>query len=103
MAEVVPFPRSGELFSDARGSERTMRVSHHPEHGLVVVSLWRGPTCRASFQLPVDDVARLSELLGSLPAGLTAGPERALPAADSVPDEPAAGSGSPPEDLPQAC
>jgi hypothetical protein len=92
MAEVLPFPRLGELFIDARGAERTMRVSHHPEQGLVVVSLWNGSTCRASFQLPVDDAARLSDLLATAPP--------APPAPAAEPGAPA--GGSPPEDLPQA-
>jgi hypothetical protein len=76
MAEVLPFPRVGELFVDARGAERTMRISHHPERGVFVLSLWAGATCRASFQLPFDEVARLSDLLGTVPietAGGTGG------------------------------
>ncbi len=67
MAEVVlPLPRIGEIFLDARGPDRTMRVSHHPDRGLVVVSLWSGMTCRASFQLSADDAARLHRLLGAV-------------------------------------
>jgi hypothetical protein len=66
MGEVLPLPRVGEVFDDARGGERTMRVSHHPETGLVVISIWTGATCRASFQLPADQVSRLVGLLGSV-------------------------------------
>jgi hypothetical protein len=67
MADVVslpPVPRIGDMFIDARGDERMMRVSLHPERGVVVVSLWAGATCRASFQLPADDASRLAQLLG---------------------------------------
>jgi hypothetical protein len=52
------------MFIDARGDGRTMRVSLHPERGVVVVSLWAGTTCRASFQLPTDDAGRLADLIG---------------------------------------
>jgi len=65
MGEVLPLPRTGEVFDDARGGERTMRVSHHPERGLVVVSIWTGANCRASFQLPADELPTLVTLLGS--------------------------------------
>jgi hypothetical protein len=70
MAEVVslpPVPRIGDTFIDARGGGRMMRVSLHPERGVVVVSMWAGTTCRASFQLPADSASRLAELLGPAP------------------------------------
>lgn len=65
MADVarLPFPRIGDMFIDARGDDRTMRVSLHPERGIVVVSLWAGTTCRASFQLPAEDASRLASLI----------------------------------------
>jgi hypothetical protein len=63
MADAVPLPWIGEHFVDARGSDRAMRASYHPERGVVVFSLWSDARCRASFQLPLDDVDRLSELL----------------------------------------
>jgi len=59
-------PRLGETFLDARGEERTMRVSLHPERGLVVFSVWSGVSCRASFRLPLDEAIRLSEVLESV-------------------------------------
>ena len=66
MADLLPLPRLGELFVDARGEGRTMRVSLHPERGLAVFSIWTGLSCRASFQLPLDEAIRLSEVLGSV-------------------------------------
>ena len=66
LADVVrlpPVPRIGDLFIDARGDTRTMRVSLHPERDIAVLSLWAGNTCRASFQLTLTDAARLSDLL----------------------------------------
>jgi hypothetical protein len=66
MADLLPLPRMGELFVDARGEERTMRVSLHPERGLAVFSIWAGLSCRASFQLPLDEAIRISKVLGSV-------------------------------------
>jgi hypothetical protein len=72
MADAVPLPWIGEHFVDARGPERAMRASYHPERGVVVLSLWSGTWCRASFQLPLDDVDRLSELLAVVQGQSTA-------------------------------
>jgi hypothetical protein len=66
MADLLPLPRLGELFVDARGENRTLRVSLHPERGLVVLSIWAGLACRASFRLPLDEAIRLSEVLNSV-------------------------------------
>jgi hypothetical protein len=66
MADAVPLPWVAEQFVDARGPDRAMRVSHHPEREVVVLSLWSGPRCRASFQLPFDAIDRLSELLADV-------------------------------------
>jgi hypothetical protein len=63
MGELLPLPRVGDVFSDARGADRTMRVSHHPEHGIVVISIWTGGRCRASFQVDGDELPRLALLL----------------------------------------
>jgi hypothetical protein len=66
MADLLPMPRLGDLFVDARGENRSLRVSLHPERGLVVFSIWAGLACRASFQLPLDEAIRLSEVLDSV-------------------------------------
>jgi hypothetical protein len=66
MADLLPLPRLGESFVDARGEERSLRVSLHPEHGLIVFSIWAGQSCRATFQLPLDEAIRLSEVLNSV-------------------------------------
>ncbi len=34
--KVLSLPEGVEMFSDARGEERSMRVTWHPEHGVVV-------------------------------------------------------------------
>ncbi|MEU5790532.1 hypothetical protein ABZ754_22750 [Micromonospora purpureochromogenes] len=64
-------PSFGDLFTDTRGDERTMRVSYHPERGAVVLSLWSGPVCRGSFRLAADDVGRLRTLLTAIDADAT--------------------------------
>ncbi|WP_446215090.1 hypothetical protein [Micromonospora sp. IBHARD004] len=86
MGEVRPMPSFGDLFTDLRGEDRTMRVSYHPDRGAVVVSLWSGTLCRGSFRMPVDDVRRLTTLLTGIEASV-AGPSVA-PAGDG----PAAGA-----------
>lgn len=61
MSEVVPLPSFGEVFFDARGQERVLRVTWH--EGTLVLSLWRGEMCTASFRMPMDDVGRLLDTL----------------------------------------
>jgi hypothetical protein len=65
MGEVLPLPTVGEIFADARDGGRMMRVSLHPEHGMVVVSLWAGTLCRGSFRMAVEDAERLQALLAA--------------------------------------
>jgi hypothetical protein len=60
---VRPLPATGEIFLDARGGDRAMRVSWHQEAELVVLSLWRDDVCAGSFRLAVDEVSRLIDLL----------------------------------------
>ena len=65
-------PSFGDLFTDLRGDDRTMRVSYHPDRGAVVVSLWSGTVCRGSFRMPVDDVRKLTTLLTEIEASVAA-------------------------------
>jgi hypothetical protein len=66
MGEVLPLTNPGEVFDDVRDNGRTMRVSHHAEAGMVIVSLWAGGLCRASFRLRTEDVPRLMTVLGEV-------------------------------------
>ncbi|MER7332914.1 MULTISPECIES: hypothetical protein [unclassified Micromonospora] len=93
MGEVLPMPSFGDLFTDLRGSDRTMRVSWHPERGAVVLSLWSGTVCRGSFRLAVADLPALLSLLtditdaaptGSAPGGPPQGAAPARPRAASA-------------------
>jgi hypothetical protein len=53
------------VFTDVRDDDRTMRISYHADVGVVVVSLWAGRLCRASFRLAADEANRLIEALGA--------------------------------------
>ncbi|MGW0479581.1 hypothetical protein [Nonomuraea sp. NPDC003214] len=79
MSEVVPLPSFGEVFFDARGQERCLRVTWH--EGTLVLSLWRGEMCTASFRMPMDDVGRLLDTLDDGFAEAT-GEQPAVPAQD---------------------
>jgi hypothetical protein len=63
MATARPLPAAGEIFLDARGGDRALRVSWHQDSGLVVLSLWRENVCAGSFRLAVDEVPALIDLL----------------------------------------
>ena len=63
MATARPLPETGQVFLDARGGDRALRVSWHTESGLVVLSLWHGNVCSGSFRLAVDEVPELIEML----------------------------------------
>ncbi|MEV8513506.1 hypothetical protein [Dactylosporangium sp. NPDC051484] len=66
MGELVALPKTGDVFEDVRGGDRTMRVTCHPQRGTVVVSLWVDRICRASFQLAEADLPRLQEALAGM-------------------------------------
>lgn len=63
MQPTAHLPVSGEVFLDDRGGARALRVSWHPEAGVVVLSLWRGGTCAGTFRMAVEDVPVMIELL----------------------------------------
>ena len=60
---VPPVPADGAWLPDARGGDRALRVSWHPEAGCVVLSTWRGDRCTGTTRLAPDDAAALSALL----------------------------------------
>jgi hypothetical protein len=77
MSHVTPFarrvpPETVGAFLDARGGDRALRVTWHHEPGsadssrhgpVVLLSMWRGDECAASFRLPIADVPDLIEAL----------------------------------------
>lgn len=62
-----------EWFYDVRTPLRRMAISTHETEALVVISLWQGDVCTATFRLPLADAARVVSLL-------TNGMARAIPA-----------------------
>lgn len=70
----------GEVFLDARGNGRAMRLTWHHESELVVLSMWRDGTCVGTFRLLKDDV---NEFIDALVDGLRDAPGVHLPSADS--------------------
>ena len=63
MFRASPLPATGEVFLDARGDGRSLRVSWHPDADLVVLSLWREGLCAGTFRLPMDEVPDLIDVL----------------------------------------
>jgi hypothetical protein len=56
-------PRTGSVFLDPRGEDRSLRVTWHQESQLVVLSLWRENVCAGTFRLAADEVPDLIALL----------------------------------------
>jgi hypothetical protein len=63
MPSARPLPKTGSVFLDARGGDRALRATWHPEAGMVVFSLWRDNVCAGSFRLRRDEVPELLEVL----------------------------------------
>jgi hypothetical protein len=56
-----------EWFVDRRAPDRRLQVTWHTDHRTAVLSTWQGDTCTSTFQLPIEDAARL---IGHLAEGL---------------------------------
>lgn len=82
MSGANPLPRVGDVFLDARGEDRALRLSRHEGDGLVILSLWRRGVCTGTFRLPDTD---LPDLLGAL-TELTERTELAEPCAATCVD-----------------
>ncbi|MEO5877487.1 MAG: hypothetical protein ABIS86_20150 [Streptosporangiaceae bacterium] len=63
MSGATPLPRTGEVFFDARGDDRALRLSWHPDAGVMVISVWNRGTCTATFRLPAGDVPGFVEAM----------------------------------------
>ena len=81
---VIALPTHGRWTWDARGAGRAVRISTHPDVGLLNVSLWRDDVCVGTVRLTAADAAHLA---GSLTDGI----------ARLVPREPAAAPDRPGE------
>ncbi len=62
----------GEVFLDARGNGRALRLTWHQDADVVVLSLWRGHVCASTFRLTRDDV---EDFIGALIDGLSDAPD----------------------------
>lgn len=68
MSTVHRLPVRRDIFLDDRGDDRGLRVTTHADEGVVILSIWHGDKCAASFRLPVADTGRLIAMLAG---GLT--------------------------------
>jgi hypothetical protein len=63
MPGASPLPKQGDVFFDARRPDRTLRISRHPDAGVVVLSLWNGGVCQGTFHLAADQVGLFADAL----------------------------------------
>lgn len=66
MSDVTTLPVHGEVFLDARGDDRSLRVNWHQQagpEGLLVLSLWREGTCVGTFRMRARDVPLMCDVL----------------------------------------
>jgi hypothetical protein len=56
-------PKQGDVFFDSHRTDRSLRISRHPDAGVVVLSIWNGGVCQGTFQLPADQVTMFAEAL----------------------------------------
>lgn len=60
---VTPAPHRGTVLVGRDVAGRALRVSSHPEHGRVVLSIWQDDRCLATVRLLEDDVPDLVRVL----------------------------------------
>lgn len=65
VADPQRLPAARDWFTDARGSDRALRVTSHVDDGLVVFSIWRDDRCVSSFQLSVPDLPQMISVLAT--------------------------------------
>ncbi|MGY1695416.1 MULTISPECIES: hypothetical protein [unclassified Geodermatophilus] len=86
---VIALPKPGRWVWDARDRTRALRVSPHPEQGLLNLSLWRDDVCVGTVKLRPDEVSGLVAALSDGLARLAAPPAPPVPSgrdADVVAD-----------------
>lgn len=65
-AQVIALPGRRTVLLDQRGSDRALRVTWHDDAddgAVVVLSVWRGDRCAASFRLAAGEVPVLVDAL----------------------------------------
>jgi hypothetical protein len=78
---VVPIPPHTRWVPDPRGGGRGVRISAHPESGVVVLSVWKADECVATARLRPTEAA---DLVAALSTSLA---ELADPAAGAGPEQ----------------
>jgi hypothetical protein len=63
MSGANPLPKAGEVFFDARGEDRALRISWHPDAQVMVISIWNRGVCSGTFRLSAADVPLFMESL----------------------------------------
>jgi hypothetical protein len=63
VGNLLELPTRRDVFIDQRGAG--LRVTWHPEHDVLVLSVWHEDRCAGTFRLPIQDVPRLSGLLAA--------------------------------------
>ena len=66
MGDVHRLPARQLVLVDERGVG--LRMTWHDERELVVLSIWRGPVCAATFRLPIADAVGLASFLSAASA-----------------------------------
>jgi hypothetical protein len=79
----------GEVFLDARGEGRALRLTWHHEADVVVLSLWRDRICAGTFRLSTADVA---EFVDALVEGMNDAPAIGEPSSGATPVVPYTGA-----------
>jgi hypothetical protein len=100
MGEVLPMPAFGDLFTDVRGDDRTMRISYHEDRGVVVLSLWAGTLCRGSFRLATEDLGDLIGILRTIEHSATPPPSAGDDPTQPAPTQPAPAHSGPAQPAP---
>jgi hypothetical protein len=95
MSGATPLPRTGEVFFDARGEDRALRLSWYPDSEVMVFSFWNRGVCTGTFRMPSPELPALVETLAQgVPE--TGGRRHAAPVPEGGPP-PAASQPRPPE------
>ncbi|HVT64771.1 MAG TPA: hypothetical protein VHD81_06440 [Mycobacteriales bacterium] len=61
--KVAFMPRQGGWHVDPNRPGHYLRVSGHPESGIVVLSVWRGEHCIVTHEIPTADIPDVIGLL----------------------------------------
>jgi hypothetical protein len=63
----APLPNQGDVFFDRGRPDRALRLSRHPDAGVIVLSIWNGGVCQGTFRLATDQVGMFAEALLNAP------------------------------------